>query len=104
MFDREPLLKVEATIKSLRQERARLSKIFEAAKTAAHEHEDSDVTMATALSAKEAVNALDSQLDEANQEQVRLLKQLGDYESGQSDSPPASVVGLRRLAASWRKA
>ena len=27
MFDREPLLKVEATIKSLRQERARLSKI-----------------------------------------------------------------------------
>ena len=60
--------------------------------------------MATALSAKEAVNALDSQLDEANQEQVRLLKQLGDYESGQSDSPPASVVGLRRLAASWRKA
>jgi len=73
---REKLDAVEARQRSLRDERARLTKLLDAAKVAVAEHE-TDATLNAAGAAKESLKSVDQQLEAVGEEQVQLLRHLG---------------------------
>lgn len=83
MYDdlRSRLQEAEGTIRKLREERGRLNRLFQSARAAAEDHE-SDQTLGAAMAAKQAVAEVDSQIEEATDRQVRLLKRLGDIGAG----------------------
>jgi hypothetical protein len=85
MFDdiRSRLQESEDKIRGLREDRARLSKVFEAAKAAAEETE-TDGTLAAAVAAKESLAEVDQLIEQATDMQLAQLKQLGDFEAGKS--------------------
>src|SRR5687768_6748112 len=82
---RTQLLEVENRVRSLREERARLTKIFKSAQAAAADTE-TDATIDAAMSAKTSIKEVEQQLEDAQDEQIGLLRRVGDAEAGRSGS------------------
>jgi hypothetical protein len=78
---KEKLAQIEAKLRSLREERGRVVKLYEGARTAALASE-SDETLAALEAAKGALTEVEERIEGTSQEQVRLLKVLGDAEAG----------------------
>lgn len=94
---REELQRSRERVRSLREERQRLSAILDQAKAAVDEHE-SDATVNAALAAKHSVDEVSSQLEAAQDEQTRLLQRLGDAEAGYAGGAFAGVNGWGDVA------
>ena len=70
-------------IRAIREERNRTAELFRNAKAAVAESE-TDSAVHSAAETKRALDAVDARLEEASQEQLRLLRTLGDMEHGRS--------------------
>ena len=94
---REELAALESRIRGLREERSRLGKVLEAAKAAAAEHE-SDASYNAATAAKESLAETERKLEAAHDEQVELLRRLGDAEAGMGGWTHPQVNGWAEAA------
>jgi hypothetical protein len=94
---RDQLAAVEDRLRRLRDERGRLAKLLEAAKSAVAEHEG-DATLGAAVAAKDAVQAVEQQIEAAQDEQISQLRALGDHDAGRSGFAFAGVDGWETAA------
>jgi hypothetical protein len=94
---RDQLATVEDRLRNLRAEKARLTKLFQAARSAAEETE-TDATLGAALAAKESVRQVDQQIEAEGERQVERLRRLGDSEAGRSGWAMPGVDGWHEAA------
>jgi hypothetical protein len=101
---RQGLNEVESRIRGLREERARLKKVFDSAKAAYTESlaaggEDNDsAARAAAMGAKSALDQVDQKLADAQEDQLGLLRRLGDRESGVAGFASPGLDGWNEAA------
>ncbi|MGH2924454.1 MAG: hypothetical protein ACRDK1_00620 [Solirubrobacterales bacterium] len=89
---RDRLANAETTIRRLREERGRLSKLAAESKAVATETQ-SDTAIGAAVSAKEAVEQVDAQIASESERQVLALRELADRESGRSGFASVGLDG-----------
>jgi hypothetical protein len=77
----EKLAQPEDRLRSLREERGRLRRVADAAKSAAAEHE-SDQTVNAAVAARDSLREVEAAIEAEQERQVGFLRQLGDIEAG----------------------
>lgn len=98
---KENLTAVEARIRGLREEKARAVKVATAAKAAAKavpEGEDNTAQYQAAKTAVEAVKSVEAVIENAQEEQVSLLRRLGDAEAGTGGWTLSAVNGWKDAA------
>src|SRR4051794_35324734 len=96
---RDSLRQNEESIRSIREERARVAELFQNAKAAVSEQE-TESTVHSAAEAKRALDGVDERLEVAQADQLALLRVLGDMEHGRAG---ISSPGLRGWHEASRK-
>jgi hypothetical protein len=94
---REQLQEIEGRLRTLREDRARVKRVFDAAKAAAEEHE-SEQTMNAGVAAKESLQSVDRQIEAERERQTEILRQIGDVEAGMSGFAYPGVSGWETAA------
>jgi hypothetical protein len=98
---RQQLHEVEDRLRSLRQEKARATKVREAARAVAVEAPEGDEgapQFEAAQSASKAVQDIDGLIEKATDQQTALLRKLGDIEAGRSGFSSPGVSGWETAA------
>lgn len=93
---RQRLTEVENKVRALREERARAAGVKKAAVAAVRD--DDDASLRAAEAASEALQAVEAEITAVGQEQVALLKSIGDFEAGRSGFTNGGVNGWETAA------
>jgi hypothetical protein len=91
------LAEAEDRLRSLREEKSRALKVAEAAKGAFAES-DNEATLAAAKAAKDAVTSVEERIEQVQENQISLLRRLGDTETDRGGVAFAGVDGWRDVA------
>jgi hypothetical protein len=94
---RQQLAEARDRIRSHREERARLRKVFDAAKSALAENQ-TEATTAAGLAARDSLKEVDQKLEQAQDHRAGLLERLADAEAGRSGFPLPGVNGWEEAA------